>query len=70
LTNVVTHIRAFGGEAEYNWKILLSGYAIQYAYELGGLYTSMTFKELRQRSCINPIAHAVGDDQNFSLRIP
>jgi len=24
-TNVVRHIRAFGGKATYNWKILLSG---------------------------------------------
>lgn len=68
-TNVVTHTRASGGLARYNWKILLSGYAAQYTYELGRLDTSLSFEELRQRSYINPRAHAVVNDPDFSLRI-
>ncbi len=68
-TNVVRHIRAFGGKAEYNWKILLSGYAAQYAYERGGLDTSLPFEELRRRCHINPRAHSIGNDPDFSLRI-
>jgi hypothetical protein len=47
-TNVVRHVRAFGGRAKYNWKVLLSGYAPQYAYELGVLDTRMSFEELRK----------------------
>jgi hypothetical protein len=68
-TNVITHIQAFGGSARYNWKILLSGYTAQYAYELGGLDTRMTFEELRKRSHINPRAHSIGNDADFSLKI-
>jgi hypothetical protein len=68
-TNVVAHIRAIGGKGRYNWKILLSGYAPQYAYELGRLDTSLNFEELRKRSYINPRAHSLGDDSDFSLKI-
>jgi hypothetical protein len=68
-TNVVRHVRAFGGRATYNWKVLLSGYAPQYAYELGALDTRLPFEELRRRSHINPRAHAIGDDPQFSVNI-
>jgi hypothetical protein len=68
-TNVVTHIRAFGGKARYNWKILLSGYAPRYAYELGELDTTLAFEELRQRSHINPLAHSIGSDPDFSIKV-
>jgi hypothetical protein len=68
-TNVVGHVRAFGGRAKYNWKVLLSGYAPQYAYELGTLDTSLPFEELRKRSYINPKALTVGNDPEFSRKI-
>ncbi len=68
-TNVVRHVRAFGGLATYNWKVLLSGYAPQYAYELGTLDTRLAFEELRKRSYINPKARAIGDDPDFSRKI-
>jgi len=68
-TNVVRHVRAFGGQAKYNWKVPLSGYAPHYAYELGALDTSLPFEELRRRSFINPKARAVGDDPQFSVNI-
>ena len=68
-TSIITLIHAFGGEIRYNWKILLSGYAAEYAYELGKLDNSIPFAELRKRSYINQRAHEAGDDQNFSLKI-
>ena len=68
-TNVVWHVQAAGGLARYNWRVLLSGYAPQYAYGLGALDTSMSFEELRRRSYINPIARATGEADDFSLRI-
>jgi len=40
-TNIVRHVRAFGGQAKYTWKVLLSGYAPRYAYELGALDTTI-----------------------------
>jgi hypothetical protein len=68
-TNLVRHIRTFEGRVKYNWKVLLSGYAPQYAYELGALDTHLTFDELRKRSYINPKASALGDDPEFSHKI-
>ena len=68
-TDVVRLIRDFGGRATYNWKVLLSGYAPQYAYELGSLDTRIPFEELRKLSYINPKTRAVGDDPEFSRKI-
>jgi hypothetical protein len=68
-TNVVHNMRVTGGRARYNWKILLSGYAPQYAYELGVLDTRIPFEELRRRSYINPKAHTIGNDPDFSRKI-
>jgi hypothetical protein len=68
-TDVVRLSRAYGGKARYNWKVLLSGYAPQYAYENGSLDTSIPFEELRKLSYINPKARAIGDDPQFSRKI-
>lgn len=68
-TNIVSHVRAFGGKVSFNWKILLSGYAPQYVYELGGLDETLPFEELRARSHVNAAAHAAGDAPDFSARI-
>jgi hypothetical protein len=68
-TDVVRLLRAFGGQARYNWKVLLSGYAPQYAYEQGGLDTRISFEELRKLSYVNPKAVALGDDPEFSRKI-
>ena len=68
-TNLVRHVRTFEGRVTYNWKILLSGYAPQYAYELGALDTHLSFDQLRKRSYINPKAGALNDDPDFSRKI-
>ena len=52
-----------------NWKILLSGYAPDYVYDIGGLDTSRSFADLKQRSHINARAQAAGDASDFSQRI-
>lgn len=68
-TDVVDLGQALGGGMNYSWKILLSGYAPEYAYELGKLDSRLPFAELRQRSLVNPRAHAAGDDPAFSIKI-
>lgn len=68
-TNIVMHIKTFSDRIRYNWKVLLSGYTPLYAYELGALDTSLPFGELRERSYINPKAHAIGNDPEFSRKI-
>ena len=68
-TSIIHLMRVTGGRARYNWKVLLSGYAPQYAYENGGLDTSISFEELKRRSYINPRAHTIGNDPEFSQKI-
>jgi len=68
-TNIIMHIQTFSDRIHYNWKIFLSGYTPLYAYELGILNTHMPFAELRKLSYINPKAHAIGNDPEFSRKI-
>lgn len=68
-TNILFHTQAAGGQAHYNWKILLSGYVPAYAYEIGRLDTSLPFVELRQRSRVNERAHAAHAAPDFSQQI-
>ncbi|KHK02599.1 Lnb N-terminal periplasmic domain-containing protein [Desulfovibrio sp. TomC] len=68
-TDVVRNFRAFGGNVRYNWKILLSGYAPEYAYEMGSLDDSLAFEELKARSYVNPKVRAIGDVPDFSEKI-
>ena len=67
--DIVRLIRDYGGRATYNWKVLLSGYTPLYAYEMGGLDTSIPFAELRKLSYVNPRARALGDDPEFSRKL-
>jgi hypothetical protein len=68
-TDVVRLVRAYGGKARYNWKVLFSGYAPQYAYENGSLDTRIPFEKLRKLSYINSKTRAIGDDPQFSRKI-
>jgi len=68
-TNIAMHIKTFSDRIPYNWKVLLSGYAPLYAYEIGVLDTSLPFPELRKRSHVNSRAHVIGDDPEFSRKI-
>jgi hypothetical protein len=68
-TSIIRLMRITGGRAKYNWKVLLSGYAPLYAYENGALDTRIPFDELKRRSYINPRAHAIGNDPDFSRKI-
>ncbi len=68
-TDMVRLTRTFGGDVDYTWKILLSGYTPEYAYDLGKLDSRLPFAELRRQSLINTGAHAAGDDPAFSVKI-
>lgn len=68
-TSIIHLMRITGGRARYSWKVLLSGYAPLYAYEMGVLDTRIPFEELRRRSYINSRAHSIGDDPGFSQKI-
>jgi hypothetical protein len=68
-TGVLLHTESYGGLARYNWKLLLSGYAGEYVYEIGGLDTTMPFQELKRLGHVNARAQAAGLGPGFSQRI-
>ncbi len=65
---ILTHAAVNPGRLSYSWKILLSGYAPEYAYENGRLDQSLPFEELKKRSRINEAAKAWNQATDFSRR--
>ena len=72
-TNCTTMIlrtrRVNPGTIPYSWKVLLSGYAPEYAYDRGRLDRSLPFEELKRRAHINAAAQAADQAPDFSRRI-
>lgn len=68
-TMLLTHAAVNPGAVPYSWKVLLSGYAPEYAYEQGRLDQRLPFAELRERSHINALARAADQAPDFSRRI-
>jgi len=68
-TMILTHAAVNPGHMAYSWKVLLSGYAPEYAYEQGRLDQSLPFGELKRRAHINAAARAADQAPDFSRRI-
>jgi hypothetical protein len=68
-TGVLNLTHAYEGRGRYNWKVLLSGFAAEYGYDLGMLDTSVPFAELSERGHVNDRAARAGDSPAFSSRI-
>ena len=68
-TGVLLHTRVNPETPPLSWKILLSGYVPDYAYELGRIDTTRPFPELERMSKVNERAHAANKDPAFSQRI-
>ena len=68
-TMILAHAAVNPGSIPYSWKVLLSGYAPEYAYDMGRLDRSLPFEELKRRSYINPVAQAADQAPDFSRRI-
>jgi len=68
-TMIFTHSAVNFGHLPYSWKVLLSGYTPEYAYERGRLNQSLPFEELKERSHINAAARAADQASDFSRRI-
>jgi hypothetical protein len=68
-TSIAARVAEAGGAYDpFNWKLLLSGYADSYVYDLGRLDQSMPFADLKRRSRIQRVPDAqVGE--NFSQEI-
>jgi hypothetical protein len=66
-TNVMWRAKAAGG-IPLDWKVLISGYADQYAYQLGLLDQALPFAELKRRSLVKRSSN-VRIDAGFSADI-
>jgi Domain of unknown function (DUF4105) len=69
-TDVWSLARALSAtQVPLDWRVLLSGYFPEYAYDLGSLDTRIPFAGLKARSLINEAAHAADQDPAFSSRV-
>ena len=69
-TMILAHAAVNTGSIPYSWKIMLSGYAPEYAYDRGRLVNKgLPFEELKQRVHINAAAQAADKAPDFSQRI-
>ena len=68
-TMILAHSAVNPDPIPYSWKVLLSGYAPEYAYDRGRLDRSLPFEELKRRSLINAAAQAADKAPDFSRRI-
>ena len=68
-TTIVLHTRVNPDSMPLSWRVLLSGYAAEYAYQRGRLDTSLPFEELQRRSRVNEAARAADRAPDFSRRI-
>jgi len=53
----------------FSWKLLASGYAPAYLYDMGRLDSSVPFSDLTHRGYVNPVAQSLGDVPDFAQRI-
>ncbi len=68
-TVIFAHTTVNPGHVPLSWKILLSGYVPEYAYEQGRVDRSLPFAELKRRGHINAVAQAADKAPDFSRRI-
>jgi hypothetical protein len=68
-TMILAHATVNPGHLPYSWKILVSGYAPEYAYDMGRLDQSLPFEGLKRRAHINAAAQAADQAPDFSRRI-
>ena len=68
-TMILAHTTMNPGHLPLSWKVLLSGYAAEYAYDRGRLDRSLPFEELKRRGHINARAQAADKSPDFSRLI-
>ena len=68
-TMILAHTTVNPGHMPMSWKVLLSGYAAEYAYDQGRLDQSLSFPELKRRGHINARAQAADKSPDFSRLI-
>jgi hypothetical protein len=65
-TLILSHAAVNPDHPPFSWKVLLSGYVPEYAYEVGRLDRSLPFRELKRRAHINGLAQSADSTVDFS----
>jgi Domain of unknown function (DUF4105) len=68
-TMILAHASVNPGHVPLSWRILLSGYAPEYVYDMGRFDRSLPFEELKRRGHVNAAAQAADKAPDFSQRI-
>jgi hypothetical protein len=68
-TSIRNDIYAYLPNKSFDWRLLLNGRIDEMMYERGTIDSSLPFGELKQRSYVNPKAHALGADSDYSKGI-
>lgn len=68
-TTILNQVQALGGQAQYTWKILLSGYVPEYLYETETLMPNLSLEEIMQSSLVNQKAKLHAREADFSRLI-
>jgi hypothetical protein len=68
-TAIWTHTRINPGHLPLSWKILATGHAPEYLYEMGRLDRDVPFAELQRRAHVNARAQAADKAADFSRKI-
>lgn len=68
-SNILHHAKAVSADIRYSWKVLVSGYADKYIYELGLLDNSQPFERLKKQCLIKrPDNALIKDDFSRLIR--
>lgn len=69
-SNILHHAAAVSSEIKYNWKVLVSGYADKYIYDLGLLDNSISFDKLKEVCLIKrPPGSIIDANYSESIRL-
>lgn len=68
-TSIRNDIYTYLPNKAFDWRMLLNGRVDELMYERGTLDRSLPFAELKARSYINPAAHALPADGDYSLGV-
>lgn len=66
-SNILHHATAVSADIRYNWKVVVSGYADKYIYELGLLDNSLCFEQLKNQSLIKRPDNSMINDEFSKL---
>jgi Domain of unknown function (DUF4105) len=68
-TNVISRANSAAREVPLSWKVLLSGYADQFAYDIGRIDSNLPFAEVKRASRIQrPPGAGIGADFSADIR--